>query len=87
MTDGSAGVGGCAIMMLFDLHFPSENSRTLDPRIREPQTFSDSQMFSRILWDENAVRFTLSDVENCQILGFSGVNRTASMSGRFKLCG
>ncbi len=48
--------------------FPSENSRTLDPRIREPQAFSDSQMFSRILWDENAIRFTLSDVENCQIL-------------------
>ncbi len=42
-------------------------------------------MFSRILSDENArdenaIQFTLSDVENCQILGFSGVNRTASLT-------
>ncbi len=36
--------------------------------------------FSDVLSDENAIRFTLSDVENCQFLGFSGVNRTASMS-------
>ncbi len=35
-------------------------------RIREHQAFSDSRTFSRILSDENAVRCTLLDVDNCQ---------------------
>ncbi len=42
---------------------------------------SDSETFSQILSDENDIQFTLLDMENCQTLGLSGVNRTASLSG------
>ena len=63
-------------VMLFDLHFPSRefsDSRPENPRAPSFLGFLD------VLSDENAIRFTLSDIENCQILGFSGVNRTASL--------
>ena len=61
--------------MLFDLKIyirEFSDSRPENPRAPSFLGFSD------VLSDEKAVRFTLSDVENCQILGFSGVNRTAS---------
>ncbi len=36
--------------------------------------------FSDVLSDETAIRFTLSDIQNCRFLRFSGVNRTASLN-------
>ncbi len=37
--------------------------------------------FSPVISEEKAIQFTLLAMENCQILRFSGVNRTASLTG------
>ncbi len=50
-----------------------------DSRPENRESESPFLGFSDVLADEN-VRFTLLDVENCHIVGFSGVNRTTSVS-------
>ncbi len=64
--------------MLFDLKIyirEFSDSRPGNPRAPSFLGFSD------VLSDETAIHFTLSDIENCRFLGFSDVNRTASLSG------
>ncbi len=62
------------LLMLFDLKIYIREFSDSQPRNPRAPSFLG---FSDVLLDETAIRFTLSDIENCQFLGFS--DRTASL--------